>query len=193
MIAKISIFAFILALPAHSAEPLRVKPSSECIASPCVSSFNIPFDAIGDLDTRLGTWGTAAAVVTPIQFSNVPAGLSVHVLRAYGDFIAWAHGKVARGTNAGVLWALSSTAVTTSKDVEWAAEGCFLYLQGSVNAANLRAPFDQDLSAGGWLSSDNVMLSKEAVWLNDTGLSVHAEATVVIVYEFAIHSREVKG
>lgn len=59
-----------------------------------------------------------------------------------------------------------------------------MYVQGTVNAVNLRAPFDQDTSVGGWLAADNTLLNTLAVWLNDTGLPVHMESTMLITYRF---------
>lgn len=177
-------------LPAETlprlAKPLLVQAptGSSCIAYPCSASINIAADLYGQQDTRPDTWGFADAVATPIKFLGVPSGYGVHLLHIRGDFIAFAHGAVLPGTNAGVNWGITTTQPTFSNTVQFAASGCIAWVQGSVNAVNLRAPFDQDVSVGGWLGSDNAMVSTEASWLNDTGLSIHSEATILIDYQF---------
>ena len=69
-------------------------------------------------------------------------------------------------------------------------DNCFLYLQIATGGLPVRAPFDDDVSAGGLLD-DNTLYVKVAVWLNDTGLPVHMEPTMVIVYrlEETAHAR----
>ncbi len=59
-----------------------------------------------------------------------------------------------------------------------------LYVQSGTGGKPERAPIDFDVSAGGLLSEDNVLESKLAVFLNDTGLPIHMEATFTLVYRF---------
>ena len=162
-----------------------VRPANrECISGPCSASTNWAADLSGTPDTRPGTWGTAGAITGDWQFDDVPPGYRVRVLCVYGDFIAWVHGTVPAGTHAGVLWGLETTAPEVGTHLEFGSDDCFMYLQGSVGDGDFRAPFDQDVRAGGLLQPDNILRQKLAVWLNDTGQSVHMEATMVVIYRF---------
>lgn len=58
-----------------------------------------------------------------------------------------------------------------------------VYLQQGLSKDAVRAPFDFKI-VNGLLESDNTLYNKEAVFLNTTGLSIHSEATYVIVYQF---------
>jgi|SRR5579871_1097497 len=51
-----------------------------------------------------------------------------------------------------------------------------------------RAPFNDNVSAGGLLEG-NALYVKVAVWLNDTGLQIHMEPTMVIVYRLEVKAR----
>lgn len=158
---------------------------TECVVTVCTASINIPYDDAGVQDNRNGiVWGTAGFVTTPIQFDHVPPGYVVHITHVRGDLVAMMHGKVPEGTNAGILWSLQTTSSKSSDTVEYGSSGCFEYVQGFVNQNNLRAPFNDDTSSEGWLDSDNIVWSKEALWLNDTGLAIHAEVTLVIEYQY---------
>lgn len=158
--------------------------AGDCISSPCVSTVNIPFDSAGVTDTRPGTWGAAGARQVQIPFKNVPAGYSVQIQRVYGDAVAWVHGKVVPGAHSGLLWGLYTSQVTASPNVEYGSFGCFLYLQGSVGRGDFRGAFDQLIPAGGTLASDNLLISQEAIFDNDTGQSIHMEVTMALVYQF---------
>jgi hypothetical protein len=183
-----------ISLVAQNTRP--IVPKHECVLSTCSASINIPYDDYGSADRRLGLvlWGTAGFISTPIHFEQVPPGYRVHITRVRGDFVAMMHGVVVNGTNAGVLWSLQTTSSQGSDTVEYGSTGCFEYIQGFVNAVDLRAPFSDSLDQ--WLDEDNQLWSKEAVWLNDTGLEIHAEITMIIDYqyvnEFAVRSSSAK-
>jgi hypothetical protein len=164
----------LLALPLG----LTAQPKAE----PHSSSANFSVDLSGDPDTRPSTWGTAGYVVWKVPFS-VPAGMRVRILRVYGDFLAWPKGKAPEGTFAGTLLSLHASPPErpVSTVSPYLADNCFLYLQTATGGSPARAPFDDDVSAGGLLA-DNVLYVKAAVWLNDTGLEIHMEPTMVIVY-----------
>lgn len=157
-----------------------------CIAEPCVFSTNVPYDAEGQPDTRPGTWGSTAYNDLPIPFVGVPAGYRVRVLRVYGDFVAWAHGKIPHGTAAGTLFGLTSTSGGQSPFVGagLGSKGCFLYLQAGVGADPVRAAFDFNVAVGGLLEADHMMLVRRAVWLNATGVSIHMEPSFVVEFRY---------
>jgi hypothetical protein len=146
------------------------------------TSANFSVDLKGDPDTRPNTWGTTGYVVWKVPFS-VPAGMKVRILRAYGDFLIWPKGKPPDGTYAGALLSLHTSSpdepVTTISPLT--VDNCFLYLQTATSGLPARAPFNDEVSAGGLLD-DNTLYVKVAVWLNDTGLAIHMEPTMVIVY-----------
>ena len=173
------LFAF-LAAGTCFAQRMHVKAAGDCISSACDSSVNIPFDGSG-APCPAGTWGTCGARVVPIQFDGVPAGYSVQILRVYGDLIGWVRGPVPDGTHAGMLWGLMNSQVVDSPNVEYGAEGCFIYLQGIVGSTRA---FDQIITAGGVLPADNILVSQEAFFLNDTAQPIHLEATFNLVYRF---------
>lgn len=175
----------LLAVACLGADFKHVTPKHECVVSTCFASINIPYDDAGQTDNRLGVvWGTAGFVKTPIQFDNVPPGYTVSITYIRGDLVAWMHGEVLLGTNAGVLWSLRNTSSGASDTVPIGSSGCFEYVQGSVNSVNLRAAFSDDTTDEGLLDADNILWSTEAIWLNDTGRSVHAEITMIIKYRF---------
>lgn len=165
------------------------KGKGDCSTS-CYSSINIPFDAEGSpapTDAGPGYWGTQGAALTRIAFEDVPEGYQVRLLRVKWNLTAWVHGVAAPGGSAGVLWALqdSESLGPETSNVQYGTNGCFLYSQmvvGSNTVPPIQA--DTDLSKEGVVFPDGVMWSKEAVWLNDTGKSVHVEATFVVTYQF---------
>jgi hypothetical protein len=159
-----------------------------CIVSSCVSTVNIAFDTAGT-PCPTGTWGMCGAVQTPIQFDDVPTGYSVSILRVYGDFIGWVHPEtlptvIPAGSHSGLLWGLFNSNVAASPNVEYGSSGCFIYFQGSVSTGDFRGPFDQVIQAGGILPSNDLLISQQAIFLNDTGQSIHQEATFALVYQF---------
>jgi len=161
-------------------------PVIPCLQESCIFSTNVPYDAQGTPDTRPGTWGDAGYDDVAIPFVNVPAGYRVRVLRVYGDFVAWPHGRIRLGTDAGALFGILTPSAAQSPFVGagLGSSGCFIYLQQGVGAEPVRAAFDFDVAAGGLLDADNTMLVRRAVFLNETGVSIHMEPTFVVEFRY---------
>lgn len=162
---------------AFSAQP------KDCIKSACSVASNMVADLKGEPDMRLWTWGDTAYQVQPITF-RPPAGYRVRILRVYGDFLTWPHGKAPEGTAAGVLWGLQTSGPEGSAHADLAADNAMLYVQHATGGKPERAPIDFDVREGGLLEADNVLNSKLAVFLNETGLKIHMEASFVLVFKF---------
>jgi len=161
------------------------------VLGPYSAASNSVADMIGLQDERPGTWGTSDWVICKITFKP-PAGYRVRILRVYGDLTAWARGVVAAGANAGALWALSTTGPEGSVRMDYGADNTFVYIQGVVNDSALRAAFEFDTHVGGLLEPDNVLVSKLAVFLNDTRRTIHLEPTWTMVYQFELDRAEVR-
>jgi hypothetical protein len=159
--------------------------STKQIIGPLSASGNFSADLLGQLDTRPGTWGNADVRLFDVTF-QVPKGYRVRVLRTYGDFLAWPKGAVPSGKAAGVLFGLQTTAPEGSARIDWMADNTFLFVCTATNGTPVRAPFDFDTSAGGLLEPDHILRLKVASWLNDTGLEIHMEPTLTIVYQYEI-------
>lgn len=165
-----------------------VAAPGNCIGVPCSNDpINLPFDSVGSsCPTGVGiTWGTCAGQEVAIQFDNVPVGYTVKLIRVYGDFIAWVHGKVPEGTNSGVLWGLYNSANNYSSTLQYASNGTYTYFQGAVNATNFRGSFDTTF-VNATLPPNNVIINHNAIFLNDTGQSIHMESTFTLVYQFIL-------
>jgi len=156
---------------------------SLCDHTPRSVASNFSTDIKGDPDTRAMTWGTAGATTHRITFSP-PRGCRVRVLRVYGDLLAWPRGTVEPGKFAGVLWGLQTTGPEGSLHADLAADNTMLYIQHATGGGPARAPVDFAVAAGGLLERDHVLVSKLAVWLNDTGRDIHMEPSFVVVYRF---------
>lgn len=178
----IVLFAFPLSVHSSADATMHIKraATSDCISLPCDSSVNIPFDSTGS-PCPAGDWGMCGARQVPIQFDNVPPGYAVQIRRVYGDLIGWARGPVPPGANSGMLWGLFNSQVAASPNVEYGSLGCFIYLQGIVGTPRT---FDQIIKAGGTLLADNLVISQEAFFLNDTGQPIHMEVTMNLDYQF---------
>lgn len=153
-----------------------------CILRTCSISINYPYDATGQTDGRPGTWGTAGFDDGRIIFSP-PAGYRVRVLRAHGNFTARMHGKVEDGQYAGALFSLARSSVGASDKATLAAEGCFIYLQADVGTQAAHVEFDTRIKDG-WLDGDNVLVVRRAVYLNETGRSLHSEPSFVVDFRW---------
>jgi len=162
-------------------------PSPGSVASSTHSfSINITWDAEGTPDERPGTWGKATFVDTPIPFVNVPAGYRVRLLRAYGDHIAYPHGDVEAGKYAGVLFGILTNQDGQSPYVGpgLGSAGCPLYIQNFTPNGQTRA-FDFALaSESSLVGRDNTMIFRQAVFLNETGVPIHMEATAVVEFRY---------
>jgi hypothetical protein len=169
------LLAILLMLPA-CAEPHVLGPFS--------AATNHADDIIGTPDGRPATWGTTGYGVHAIQF-HPPAGYRTRILRVYGDFQGWLR-KNPSGNCVGVLWGLQTTAKEGSERVTPAADNTLTYVQDSIcgtDGRKFRADFDYKIAAG-LLEPDNVLNSKVAVWLNETGEPVHMEPSFVVVYRY---------
>jgi hypothetical protein len=160
--------------------------SGNCIApASCSATVNIPFDTAGVPDPIY--WGNGGYLDVPFQFSNVPAGYRVRIMRLYGDHIAWAHNAgtpMPTNSHAGVLWGIWSTA-SHNPPFQYSANFCFVYHQGALSSSgDFNQYFDTDVSPGGLLAADNAFIVQLAIFLSDIGVSIHQELTTAVVYHF---------
>lgn len=103
--------------------------------TPLFVSINLPADLLGEDDTRPGTWGKAGVRQVPYKFLDVPENHRVRLLKIEGDLVCWPRQGAAPGSCAGVLWGLTRTNVTEqgeSKTLQYASDGCFVYVQDAV-------------------------------------------------------------
>ena len=156
--------------------------AAECERA-CSFGTNFSADIKGDPDTRQDTWGDAGYTVKAITF-RPPPGYRVRILRVYGDFVVWPLGRVGPGRFAGVLLGLQTSGPEGSVRADWAGDNTMLYIQDATGGEARRAGFDFDTKAGGLLEADHKLLVKMAVWLNDTGLPIHMEPSMVVVYRY---------
>jgi len=164
---------------------LASPPPSACAVSPCAFSTNLSWDAAGTVDSSpAGTWGTAASRSDRISFVGVPDGYAVRITRVSGDEIAGYVDSYKSGT-AYVLVGLETSTPYQSPYVAsgMGSEGCFVYKQAPVAPSGVRIPID-DAPSAAVLNSDNVLVIKQALFLNTTGAVVHMEATVVVEFMY---------
>ncbi len=157
--------------------------ANDCVNKFCSVATNNSTDLKGQPDTRPNTWGDADYAVHKVKF-NPPIGYRVRVHRVYGDFVAWPIGHTPKGTFAGVLWGLQSTQPDGSIYADLAADNTFVYVQHAVARKPIRIPVNYNTSAGGLLGPDHTLISKVAVWLNNTGLQIHMEPSFVVVFKY---------
>ena len=74
--------------------------------------------------------------------------------------------------------------------VKFAQQGCFMYIQGATDGSPSRMPFDFQNIEGGLLGDDNLLKVRQAIFLNETGASIHMETTFVC--EFHYEAKEAK-
>lgn len=168
--------------------------AGDCIQSPCSTAVNFAYDLSGTPDNRVGTWGSAGVVSSPLTF-KAPPGYRVRILRVYGDLTWWPRGtpepdsgdKVV-GHAAGVLLGLSTSAPDGSSMVEGggASDNCMLYIQDASKGEAKRVPFDYDTKVAGLLGEDNVLVVKFAVWLNTLGLCLHGEPSMTLIFRYEV-------
>jgi hypothetical protein len=160
---------------------------------PYATTVNISEDLGGVADGRPTTWGTSQAWASPIKF-NAPPGFRARILRVSGDFVAYPRypGVIPAGTSCEIGWGLKTTAADGSQRVTYpgyqasAFDNSLIWLQGFVGDRDPRErlAFDTDVSAGGRLEADDIVLSQAFIALNTTGLAIHLEATFTVVYQF---------
>jgi hypothetical protein len=153
--------------------------------TPLTFSTDYPFTSAGNPDTRPETWGTCAEDDGQLVFQNVPEGQRVRITRVYGNMTAWVRGDAPAGTKSGALLALQTTGATGNPHVTLSAMGCMLYIQLATGQNEAAVQFDVDVTNSGLLDDDNTLVVKRAIYLNDTGLPIHMEATLIgeFVYE----------
>lgn len=147
------------------------------------SASNFAVDLLGPIDTRPGCWGRADYQLKKITF-RPPVGHRVRILRASGDLVSWARGRVPRGSYAGVLLGLQTTADEGSRRGDWLADNTMLYVQDVLSREPRTRSFDENVRAGGLLERDHVLVVKLASWLNDTDKPIHLEATLNLTYQW---------
>jgi len=150
------------------------------ILGPYSVATNHSDDILGAPDTRPDTWGTAGYNVHPFIF-HPPAGYRTRVLRVYGNWQGWLREKTEKCV--GALWGLSTTAPEGSARVTPAADNTLLYVQDATCGQPFRVGVNYAI-VNGLLEADNVLVSKVAVWLNETGQALHMESSFNIVYHF---------
>lgn len=161
-------------------------PVPQCVESACSLAMNFTSDMEGDPDTRPTTWGKAKAWPYRIQF-HPPHGYRVRIMRVYGDFVSFPkEGIIKPGTYSETSWGLMTTAPGGSSRAEYSADDCFLWLQSLINHEHTmdRMAFDHIVKDGGLLEPDGIMILQVAVSLNTTGLEIHQEPTLTVVYNF---------
>jgi hypothetical protein len=157
--------------------------AQDCIRRPCVAATNFADDLLGPVDTRPGCWGRADYAIHRITF-RPPEGYRVRILRASGDLVSWARGRIARGAAFGVLLGLQTTAPEGSVRADLAADNTMLYVQDTASTKPTTRTFNEDVSAGSLLEPDHVLIVKLAAWLNETERAIHMEATLNLTYRW---------
>ena len=163
----------VLAFSCNAATPPKV-------LGPYSVATNHADDILGTPDTRPSTWGTAGYNVHTLTF-HPPAGYRTRVLRVYGNFQGWL--RVNNSKCVGALWGLSTTAPEGSERVYPAADNTLLYVQDATCGEPFRVSVDFAI-VNGLLEADNVLISKVAAWLNETGQELHMEPSFNLVYQF---------
>jgi hypothetical protein len=177
----------LLACIGLSAAPPSKSPP---VLGPYSTAVNIALDLAGKPDLVNG--GTSDAFASKIEF-HPPTGYRTHVTRVYGDFISWPRaGTIPAGTSSEVGWGIKNTLPDGSTQVTYPGytatpyDNSFVWYQGVLTPQQpyCRIHFDQDVSVGGVLAADNMMLSQPFIALNTTGLIIHQETTYVVIYQF---------
>ncbi len=166
----------LLCVPAFAQQPMTV-------------AGNFPRDLLGPIDTRPYTWGHAEAQTLSIKF-NPPKGYRVRILKLRGDMTSMPTVKdsdpaIPNDRYAGTLLGFSTSSSTGSKECNYCADGCFVYIQDALHGGDAkRAPYDYDYTTEAiYLDADNALQLKIAAFLNTIG-PVHIEATYVITFRY---------
>ncbi len=165
-------------------------PSQVVTAPISGGALDLGADLAGEPDPRATqwpgkVWGNAGYSDTAVQFYP-PAGYRVHIISAIGTVSSFARGSVPKGTAAGLSWGLISNVVASTTDAAL-NPSCMAYVKQSVSSSHEAetTPFSfVGIGQNGFLGSDNVLVSRTAVYLNDTGLTIHIEQALVLTYEF---------
>lgn len=150
---------------------------------------NFTTDLIGVPDSRPDTWGDAASMSWQIVF-HPPTGYRVRILRLRGDLTAAVKvlptdTPLTSGQQAWVLIGAQTTGAEGSTQCTPCADNTMLYHQLALDSHPGGVMFDEDVSAGGLLLRDNILVIVTAVFLNTTGKLVHIEPTFSgITYQY---------
>ncbi len=151
------------------------------ILGPYSVAVNYPADLAGVPDPEF--WGFAGAQTDVVTF-NVPPGYRVRVLHLDGNYMAWARGVYLPGKHAGTSWGIATTAAPGSTRVAYSADNCFVYLEYAISNAEVNQRFSLNTKTGGLLEPDNIMNVVLAVYLNDQPISIHAEVTGIVQFQY---------
>lgn len=174
------ILALLLLL--FSADPSAKNPCP--FWNTCTVSTNYAYDMVGETDTRPGEWGTAGSADWMMVWHDVPPGMRVKILHIAGDGIAApSHGDMPPGTRAYALFGLLTTDAVASPLADFSSNGCMLFTNTPVSNAGERVPINQDVY-NGLLAKDNTLHLRAALFLNDSGISIHEELTLVITFAY---------
>ena len=146
---------------------------------------NLPADLYGQPHTDTATetlWGHGDSRSHTITF-QVPQGQRVRILRVYGDMIAWSRGTPPFGTHCGLLFGIQTTGPDGQGLVDYSSDNTLLYLQDAIAGEPRRTHIDYSFPEAGLLDQDNKLVLKLATYLNDTGLMIHIEVSLVILYQ----------
>jgi len=173
--------------------PLALSAQFRRIAIPAVSTAEVATpiyaggadyvsDLLGTPDKQFG--GTSGYADTVLTF-NPPAGYRVRILSADVTVSSFARGAVPVGTHSGVSWGLVTTNPKNSGRADLINDHCLSYIKQSISASK-----DTDTTTAhydiqnGVLEPDNKLISRNAVYLNDTGIIIHTEVALILTYTF---------
>jgi hypothetical protein len=173
-------------LTATSVLPImaRAQSTATSILGPYSASTNFACDLLGVPDTRPGTWGLCGVADNIVQF-HPPPGYRVRILRVYGDFSAYPRAVVPAGKYAGISWGLITPSARDKPSTHADNAGtAIVWRQAFVGQNAVMSDFDYDTSIGGLLDPDNKLISRMAIWLNETGVTMHMEPTWVMEFQY---------
>jgi hypothetical protein len=159
-------------------------PPIPCVATPCQFATNIAWTTSGTKDTRPGTWGNTDVVQSQIPFANVPAGYVVSITHVSGDEIAAPNGTALPNSMAYGLIGLTNSTPFQSPYVGpgLGSSGVFIYKQVAIPASGARIPINENVL--GTLNADNILIIKQALFLDTEGVPIHFEATITLDFVY---------
>lgn len=177
-----------LALVSLCAQSFSATPT----LGPYSTAVNISVDLIAARDARPAAWGGAASFASKVAF-HPPTGYRTRIIHVYGDFIAWPKsGKIVGDQRLEIGFGLKTTAPDGSIRVTFPGyaatpyDNSFVWVQDGLDADNTlrRIHLDYDTCVGGLLEADNVLLAQSFIAIDTTGLLIHMEPTLVVIYQF---------
>jgi hypothetical protein len=182
-LASSSLILAVLVLCSGHLHPVNAQ--GPCLAPAiCSVTTNITWESAGKPDTRPGTYGTTDSVSSSIPFTNVPKGYLVQILHLSGDEIAAPHGTPKAGSMSYILAGATNTSPNQSPYVGpgLGSSGTLMYKQSPVSGAGARIPINE--SVLGTLNPDNILILKQSIFLDTTGVPQHNELTLVIQFQY---------